>query len=561
MVSLAASYLPGFEPLVPTWRREQAPVESKPALGALRPYQVARIEQARANLAENRSTLIVMATGTGKTRVFGELAKAWDGRVLVLAHRRELIRQARDSLQAVTGERVGVERAGIRSHGERIVVASKDSLHPDRLSSTFKPDDFSQIIVDEAHHAVALTYRRIIDYFEVAKVVGVTATPDRADEAALGRVFDSVCEPYDILDGINEGYLCPIEGRFERIPSFDLKGLRANGAGGDYGDGQLGKELERNDATLKTICEKLLQHAETRKSILFLPTVETAHVAAATLNLFRPGCARSIDGTTDDDTRDRIVSEFRDGDLQIVVNCGVFTEGADFPRTALVGIARMTKSRSLYAQMVGRGTRIFPGKDFCIILDFAGASDVHGLMCPEDLLGGTYDTEVIELAQLLAKEKGGATHKNLAEAAEQIKARRAEAERIAARKAAAAVSGKFDPFRVLGVREPSAAMARYSAPPTDRQVETIEGAGIPVPEGLSKAQASAIIGKLSERWRAGLASLKQVKLLSKYGIAAADMQFSTARKCLDAISANGWRLPPDGLAHIISAGREPGEEG
>jgi superfamily II DNA or RNA helicase len=524
------------------------PARVKHDVGPLRPYQEERIAQARALLADNRSTLIVMATGTGKTRVFGELAAAWPGRVLVLAHRRELIDQAHGRIFELTGELVGIERADQRSHGERIVVASKDTLHPDRLRETFAEDAFGLVIIDEAHHAVAKTYTAITDYLGDAKIVGVTATPDRQDEAALGRLFETVCEPYDILDGINDGYLCPIVGRLERLPSFDLRGVKANGPGGDYGDGQLGKELQRNDETLKAICEKTLEHAGERPFIQFFPTVETAHLAAATLNTLRPGCARSVDGTTPDDERYRTTTAFREGRLQGVANCGVFTEGADFPRATVCVIARVTKSRALYAQMVGRVTRLFPGKTECIVVDFVGASDIHGLMCPEDLLGGRYDDDVIEEAK---KRPEGAAHERLAAAQAAIAGRHAEAARIAAARAARTASGTFDPFKALGVREPSAAAARYASPLSDKQRAMLVKAGFAEPDKLSRQQASAVIGKLMDRRERGLATLPMVKTLSKKGVPAMNMPFDVARRCIDAIAANGWRVPAGGLAHII----------
>lgn len=545
----------------PAMIRDSAPLSivpaERPSVGGLRPYQESRIAQARELLVANRSTLIVMATGTGKTRVFGEIAAAWPGRVLVLAHRRELIAQAHQRIRELTGELVGIERADQRSHGERIVVASKDTLHPARLSTTFRHDAFGLVIIDEAHHAVAKTYMAITDYFSGAKIVGVTATPDRQDEAALGRLFESVCEPYDILDGINDGYLCPITGRLERLPSFDLKGLRANGPGGDYRDGQLGAELARNDATLKAICEKTLEHAGDRKSILFFPTVETAHLAAETFNTLKPGSARAVDGTTPDDERDRVVHAFRDRDLQILANCGVFTEGADFPLTALVGIARPTKSRALYAQMVGRGTRLAPGKTDCIVLDFIGASDVMGLMCPEDLLGGRYDDEVIEEAK---KRKEGGAAERLAAADAVVKERRKEAARIAAAKAARTMAGTFDPFRALGIQQPSAAVARYDAPLSEKQVAMLKKAGFDDPSKLSRQQASAIIGKLVARREKGLATLPQVRVLSKRGVNATNATFARAREAMDHLAASGWRAPAADLQAIIDRSREPGED-
>src|SRR6266536_722573 len=530
------------------------PARVKREVDPLRPYQEERIAQTRALLADNRSTLIVMATGTGKTRVFGELAAEWPGRVLVLAHRRELIDQAHGRIFELTGERVGIERADQRSSGERIVVASKDTLHPDRLRETFAEDAFGLVIIDEAHHAVAKTYTAITDYFEDAKVVGVTATPDRQDETALGRLFETVCEPYDILDGINDGYLCPIVGRLERLPSFDLRGLKANGPGGDYGDGQLGKELQRNDETLKAICEKTLEHAGELPFIQFFPTVETAHLAAATLNKLRPGCARSVDGTTPDDERYRTTSDFRSGKLQGVANCGVFTEGADFPRATVCVIARVTKSRALYAQMVGRVTRLFPGKAECIVVDFVGASDIHGLMCPEDLLGGRYDDDVIEEAK---KRPEGAAHERLAAAQAAVAGRAAEAARIAAARAVRTASGTFDPFKALGVREPSAAAARYSAPLSDKQRAMLLKAGFKDPDKLSKQQASAVIGKLMDRFGRGLATLPMVKALSKHGVNAMNAPFENARKAMDYLSSHGWRVPAAHLQRIVDTGMTP----
>jgi len=541
------------------------PVLTRPSVGAVRPYQTTRIEQARANLAEHRSTLIVMATGTGKTRVFGQIAWRWPGRVLVLAHRKELIEQARDRLAELTGERIGVERAGSRSHGQRIVVASKDSLHPVRLAETFKPDDFKLIIVDEAHHAVAKTYTSITSYFPDAKLLGVTATPDRADQKALGRVFDSVCEPYDILDGIRDEFLCPLVGKLERLPSFDLSGLKANGPGGDYGDGQLGAELARNDATLKAICLKTIEHAGDRRSILFFPTVETAHLAAEALNVFRPGCARSVDGETPEDARDMLFRDYRAGVFQVLTNCGVATEGFDCPPIALVGVARPTKSRSLYAQMVGRGTRIFPGKTDCLVVDFVGASDVHGLVTPEDLLGGLYDDDEIAEAKKIAKD-GGRADKNLEEARRRVQARKLEAQRVAAARAAHTTGGTFDPFKVLGMGQPQTWAAHYAAPPTENQIATLTKAQIPIPEDLTKAQASAIIGKLRKRWDDGLATLPMVKLLSKFGIPAANMPIDNAKAVIGWMDKDGkerrgrWRRPPaDVLASLMQ--REPGIEG
>lgn len=550
---------------LPFYPAPSAPVAlARGTAGALRPYQTTAVERIRAELVANRSSLLVMATGTGKTRVFGEIAAGWKGRVLVLAHRWELIKQARDRLAELTGEHVGVERAGMTSHGERIVCASKDSLHEVRLKG-FEVSDFGLVIVDEAHHAVADTYQRILGHFEAAKVLGVTATPDRLDERALGQVFDSVAFVYEILDGINDGYLCPIRGETANVQSLDLSKLKANGPGGDLGDGQLGGVIGRDDV-LNAICTETIRLAGNRRTILFFPTVETAHVASQVLNVLHAGCARAVDGTTADDTRASILRGHKGGEYQFLCNVGVLTEGYDDPAIACVGIARPTKSRALYAQMVGRGTRIADGKPDCLVLDYVGNAGRHALIGPEDLLGGKYDDAVVELAKKMAKEGGGRADENLSRAAKEIEDadRRRKAADIAKQAAAKTTWAKFDPFAMLGMKDPANDpwASNYQTPATPAQLGVLERAGISIAGEVSKSQATRLIGAIVARRNNGLATMKQIAALSKFGIPANQMYFSTASKVMDAIAENGWRRPSrEALAALVGAGREPGEEG
>jgi len=547
--------------------RDNAPLVSVPANARPnrqepRPYQWARINQARELLKDNRSVLVVMATGTGKTTVFGELAAGCEGRVLVLAHRRELIAQAHGRLRDQTGEMIGIEQADQRSHGERIVVASRDTLHPERLREVFDPKDIGTIFVDEAHHAAKKnkTYTHIFEYFPKAQIIGFTATPDRQDESALAQTFDAVCEPYEILEGIEDGFLCPFVGVTERLPSLSLVGMRRNGEGGDYGDKQLGDELLRNQETMKAIVAHILHYAgDDRKTLGFFPTVETAHIASESLNVLRPGFARAVDGTTPMDERDRAVRAYTNGDLQALINCGVFTEGTDFPKTSLVALARPTRSRGLYAQMAGRGGRLSPGKADCILLDFVGLSDDKSLCCPEDLLGGRYDDEVLEEAK---KKTGGKTHEKLAAAALSVAKRKAEAAAIARAKAAKTASGSFDPFQALGLSAPSAAMARFAAPPSEKQIAMIVKAGWTqeAAEKLSRQQCSAIIGKLVDRMDRKLATLPMVRVFSKRGIDARNASFANARQAMDFLASSNWRASNADVEAILFRQREVGED-
>ena len=176
----------------------------------LRPYQQEAVSAAVRGLREHRSVLIVMPTGTGKTQVFVALASmARRGRVLMLAHRDELVGQAAARVEQMLGIIPGREKAATHSNGEQIVVGSVQTLRLRRLERVFRPDDFSLVVVDEAHHAAARSYRTILDYLSGARVIGVTATPDRTDRQAMGEVFDAVAYEYGIEQALGDGWLVP----------------------------------------------------------------------------------------------------------------------------------------------------------------------------------------------------------------------------------------------------------------------------------------------------------------------------------------------------------------
>lgn len=539
----------------PVGRRSTATVD-------LRPYQTQAIERIGEELAGGRSTLLVMATGTGKTTVFGALAGSWRGRVLVLAHRRELITQAADRLAAMTGEYVEIEQANERaSTRARIVVASKDSLHPTRLQR-FSRDHFGLVIVDEAHHAVAETYTRITNYFEAAKILGVTATPDRLDEKALGQVFDSVAFVYEILEAINDKWLCPIVGQSCHVESFDISALRTKA--GDVSDSDLGGVVMR-DEVMRAVVEETLARVEERPTIMFFPTVESAHIAAGVFNARDPGRWAAVDGSTDIDTRESILRRYKAGQLRGLCNVGVLTEGFDAPATAAIGIARPTKSRALWTQMVGRGTRILDGKPNCLVLDYVGNAGRHSLVGPVDALAGNLDDETTARAK--KKAAGGqAAHEAIAEAKAEIAAERARAAaRVAGAKKATSKWGAFDPFAAFGLKDPANDpwAGGYQAPASDAQRGLLTKKGIEFPEDITKAQANKLISAALARQNAGLASFKQVRALSRVGLPAQNMYFATANALISWMKADAaerkswqWRRPPQEVVEAaIAKGR------
>jgi superfamily II DNA or RNA helicase len=325
----------------------------------LRPYQEAAIAAIADRFQEHRSTLLVMPTGTGKTRTFSAVAHAERGPVLVLAHREELIDQGRRALSRHTGDLVTVEKAEQYASGSRIVMASVQTLKGERLANFARRFSPRLVIVDEAHHAVSPSYRVILDAFPDAKVLGVTATPDRADELAMGQVFDSVAFVYEIQEAIAEGYLCPIRIQRVLVDAIDLRGVKT--VAGDLNQGQLDAVMSLEEV-LHGVVKPTIELAGQRRTIVFTTSVDNAHRLAEIFNRYAPDSARAVDGTTAPEERARILRDHKGGAFQFLCNVGVLTEGYDDPAVSCVAMARPTKSRALYAQCAGRGLRPFPGK-------------------------------------------------------------------------------------------------------------------------------------------------------------------------------------------------------
>jgi ATP-dependent helicase IRC3 len=343
---------------------------------ALRPYQVEAIEAIETRLAEGgvRRPLVALPTGTGKTVVFSSLIRRRGGTALILAHRDELLQQARDKLTTVAPElglSAGFVQAGRNDTTAPVVIASVQTLAREaRLAQM--PVSFDTVIIDEAHHATAASYRRILDHLERSPLVaGFTATPERADKQRLEDVFDEIVYARSIEQMIREGYLCNMRGRRVELDELNLAGVKVSR--GDYQASDLGRALDDAHAQQAAV-DAYRQHAPGRKAISFHPTVALAHETAAA---FRASGYRAaaVDGETDPDERRRILAAFTAGEIQIVANVDVLTEGYDEPSVDCIILAAPTKSRIKYAQRVGRGTRLFPGKPDCLVLDLVGTTE------------------------------------------------------------------------------------------------------------------------------------------------------------------------------------------
>lgn len=310
--------------------------------------------------------LVQMATGLGKTVTFANLPRHGN-RMLILSHREELVEQPRKYFDCT----YGVERARSHANGEEVVSASVQTLA--RRLDRFRPDEFGAIICDEAHHAAAETYRKIFGYFRPEKLIGFTATPNRGDRVRLNDVFSRIIFQRDLRWGIENGYLCDILCKRVDI-GYDLTAVRTRM--GDYAPGELEEAM---DGTADAIAQTYREHAA-GATLIFAVSVRQAREIADRI----PG-AVVVTGETKD--RAAIIQAFTAGEIPCIVNCMVFTEGTDIPRVETVIIARPTQSESLYAQMVGRGLRLWPGKERLTLIDCVGVTGRASLCTAPSLLG------------------------------------------------------------------------------------------------------------------------------------------------------------------------------
>jgi superfamily II DNA or RNA helicase len=365
----------------------------------LRPYQQEAINSVLTKWNEFDRLLGVAPTGSGKTIKFAHIAsrRLPTGRVLILAHRDELIDQARDKLFRACDLATSKEKADDRADLDAgVVVASVQTLAINGRRQRFPRDHFRTVIVDEAHRTLAESYLRILGHFEPAQVLGVTATPDRGDRQCLGRYYQDIAFEISLTDMIMSGWLSPI--RIKTVPlQIDITkvGIRA----GDYSEEELALALE---PVLQELAEAIKQEVADRKTLIFLPLVRTSYQFTGILKQHGLA-AEAICGESTD--RKEILSRFASGETMILCNAMLLVEGYDESSIDCVICLRPTTIRSLYAQMVGRGTRIHPGKENLLLLDFLWLSREHNLIRPAALIAKDQAHQAAIEAQL--KKAGG----------------------------------------------------------------------------------------------------------------------------------------------------------
>lgn len=514
----------------------------------LRPYQQEAREAVFSEWDKGNSrTLLVLPTGTGKTIVFSDVTRECvrrGERVLILAHRGELLDQAADKLRRATGLVSAVEKAEQSCLGSwyRVVVGSVQTLMREKRLAGFSQDYFDDIIIDEAHHAVSDSYQRVLGHFSSAKVLGVTATPDRGDMRNLGQVFDSLAYEYTLPKAIREGYLSPIKA--VTIPlKLDLSGVAMQS--GDFKASDIDTAL---DPYLYQIADEMTKYCKDRKTVVFLPLIKTSQKFRDILNSkgFR---AAEVNGESAD--RAEILRDFDEGKYNVLCNSMLLTEGWDCPSVDCIIVLRPTKVRALYCQMVGRGTRLCEGKEDLLLLDFLWHTERHELCRPAHLICESEEVAK-RMTENMAEQAGCAMDIEQAEkqASEDVVAAREEALAKTLKEMRTRKRKLVDPLQYemsIQAEDLSSYVPAFGwecAPPSEKQKAQLEKAGIFPDEIDNAGKASLILDRLAKRRSEGLTTPKQIRLLENKGfLHVGEWSFEAANKMISRIAANNWCVP------------------
>lgn len=546
----------------------------------LRPYQSEAYDCVLKAFETYDTALCVCATSLGKTIVAAHLVEHFrkTGRIMMIAHREELITQAQDKIERVTGCVSDIEmgkqwasafdvfKSDVVVSTVQTQIAGRDGGRMNR----FDPEEFSLLITDEAHHSVSASWQTVIDYYKQnpkLKVLGLSATPDRLDGKAMGQIFETVAYEYDIKDGIEDGWLTPFEQLSVYVSGLDYSSVKTTA--GDLNGKDLAAVLEFEE-NLHAIADPTVQLTGDSKTLIFAASVVHAERLTEIINRHKPHSARFVCGKTPKELRRDIVKDFAKKEFQYLVNVGCFTEGFDDPSIMVVVLARPTKSRSLYTQMVGRAGRVLTETDidqydsvearreaisnstkpFATIMDFVGNAGRHKLICPADILGGNYSDEVVELAKENAAKKSDETKKPVDVATELQKAEREIAKRH--QMAEDAISrdhlllrakystAKINPFNVLDIDPKKEKPWHKGMPLTTGQKTCLEKFGVNT-DGLTKTHASQIIDTMIKRREAGTCNYKQARCLQKLGYDVTEMTFKQASATIGALYRVGWQ--------------------
>lgn len=584
-------------------------------------YQLEAVERLLEFYRHHRAALLLMATGLGKTFTLGELIRRWRrrGAVLVLEHRRELVEQTEAAIRETNpglpvhvemGERrapegspglfdeLFVDEGGepydsARDLSKRAVVATVQTLSLPRRLHRYDPTEVSLVVIDEGHHYTLDndTYASIVARFPHAKVLLLTATMDRSDGYDLGNVVEGVPFRFEIRDAVEAGFLVPVRQQFVVVEGLDFSDIKT--VKGDLDRPTLARRMEA-EGPLHKVASSCLEASgygfaknggqwrlleppgDIRQGIVFSPSVDHARAVADVMNRWRPGTAAAVWGEMPDWQRKKAVDDFRAGRLPWLTNYGVLTEGFNAPDAQIIAMARPTKSRQLYAQMIGRGTRTHPSidalldapeytedgarhrhaaiassrKPYCLVLDYVGNSGRHSLAWSGELFTEAYDEKVVLAARERAIQIGGPVDiKEMLEEAAQYMAeeqahRELDERRLVELKGKANWRGvDTDAFDVFGVQPVPVSPDPERA--TAKQKAFLARQGVPFDHTLTKAEATRLFLEVRRRLQNGLCTFRQANTLKRYGHPT-EVSKEEASRIIDGIAAAGWPPPPRG---------------
>lgn len=513
----------------------------------LRPYQVECVSKIEESFLEFNRVLVTLFTGAGKTIIFSEIANKYiknGKKVLVLAHREELLDQAADKMMKFHGVDFTLIKAGKEyDESKMFQIGSVQSLCKEDRLNKFDKDYYGLIIVDEAHHCMADTYQVIFKYFNSAKVLGVTATPNRSDGKKLAKFFETTAYEYKMEDGIRDGWLSSVIMRTGNV-NIDLSKVRT--VAGDFIINELDDAITREFNKISKYIKAKLEHR--KRILIFTPRIASAEVLAEVLK--RDGLnAEFVSGASKN--RKEITEKFKSGDIRIICNSMLYTEGFDCPEVDCIINLRPTQSKGLFTQMLGRGTRICNGKENILYVDFLWKTDKE-IMTPCNLFAETdvlaksmrdflvmnanKSYEMITLAQYIDLVMGGL---------QKMEGARMEWVVNLEKKTLRTMSmfAYLINDRRLLEYEPIYYWEEQQS--TQKQIEFIEGkCGISC-KGIKKGLASKIIDVIVKRIKDKKCTAKQMFFLAKNGIfdKAPEISMEDAVKIMNDISNNYWRVP------------------
>lgn len=554
------------------------------------------------------ATLGVLATGLGKTVIASEfIRRIQPARSLFLAHRDTLIYQARDTIQRVAGVKCGIEMADLKADysffsKEQVVIGTVQTQYAgnegyERMKN-FRPTDFEYLFLDEAHHWVAPSYLKVVRYFQQnprLKVIGFTATPDRADDEALGQLFQTTAYEMDIRVGIGEGWLVPIFQQYVPVQGLDYSHIKTTA--GDLNLAQLSAVLEEEETVQRMIQPTLeaawglpdkqldfapvddwgtvlAKRGKPKRTLVFTSSIKQAQRFAEVLNRVRSGMATAIWDKVPKEERRLILKDFKTGALQILVNVGICGEGFDNPAVELLIMGRATKSRSLYTQFAGRGLRPADSiarllndcpnaearcrliaqseKARCVVLDFVGNAGKHKLITVADILGGKISDKAIKRAKDKMLKTGEPTNvmEQLEESEEEIRKRIEKAKRDAeARRVKLVARSNFskiqiDPFDALDLMPSNPKPNDMGKKLSEKQAALMAKFGIDASK-YPYTQAKQLFIELCKRLNKRTATPGQCAVLKRFNYDGTNMPYKEAKKIIDTLEKAGWAHPPE----------------